>query len=265
MMQVLADDGVRVDVRVDGSIGAAVVLIAGFPLTREVWDEQAATLAQHCRVVRPNLRGTVKAERVNGPYLMERLAADVAAVLDALGIERAAVAGHSLGGYVAMAFARMFSERVSRIALICSRLAADTPEQAAARRDLADRVERENSMQPVVDAIVPRMFAARTLQSRPDLVDRVRTIASHVPPAGAAALLRGMALRSAAEDIACDLDVPAWIVAGGADAVIPIEEARANAAAFPRGRAVICEQSGHLPMLEEPETLAGALGAWLSE
>ena len=103
---------------------------------------------QRCRVVRPNLRGTVKSERVDGPYLMERLAADVAAVLDALGIERAAVAGHSLGGYVAMAFARMFAERVSRIALICSRLAADTPEQAAARRDLADRVERENSVQP---------------------------------------------------------------------------------------------------------------------
>lgn len=264
-MQVLADDGARVDVRVDGSNGAAVVLIAGFPLTREVWDAPAETLAQRYRVVRPNLRGTVKSERIDGPYLMERLAADVAAALDALGVERAAIVGHSLGGYVAMAFARMFSERVSRIALICSRLAADTPEQAAVRRDLAERVEREASVQPVVDAYVPRLFSAQTLHSRPDLVERVRTIASHVPPAGAAALLRGMAMRSSAEDVAPDLDVPALIVAGGCDVVVPLGEARAAADGFSQGRLIVCPESGHLPMLEEPDGLAGALGDWLSE
>ena len=264
-MQVLTDDGARVDVRVDGSNAAAVVLIAGFPLTREVWDAQVETLAQRFRVVRPNLRGTVNSDCAGGPYLMERLAADVAAVLDALGIERAAIAGHSLGGYVAMAFARMFSERVSHVAMICSRLAADAPPQAAARRDLADRVERENSVQPVVDAYLPRLFAAQTLQSRPELVERVRSIAARFPPAGAAALLRGMALRSSAEDIAPELDVPTLIVAGRCDAVISMEEARAIAGAFQQGRLAVCEQSGHLPMLEESEELTGALGAWLSE
>lgn len=264
-MQVFADDGARVDVRVDGSSGAAVVLIAGFPLTREIWETQSAALSKRFRVVRPNLRGTVKSGSADGPYLMERLAADVAAALDALGIERAAVAGHSLGGYVAMAFARMFAERVSRIALVCSRLAADAPEQAAARRDLADRVEREDSVRAVVDAYVPRLLAAETLRSRPDLVERVRTIASKIPPSGAAALLRGMALRSSAEDIAPDLDVPALVVAGGRDAVVPMEEARAMAGAFARGRVAVCDESAHLPMLEEPERLSAVLDAWLSE
>ena len=179
-MQVFADDGARVDVRVDGSNDAAVVLIAGFPLTREIWDAQSDALSQRYRVVRPNLRGTVRSGSADGPYLMERLAADVAAALDALGIERAAIAGHSLGGYVAMAFARMFAERVSHVALVCSRLRADAPEQAAARRELADRVEREDSVQPVIDAYVPRLFAPQTLRERPDLVaPRARNRVAH--------------------------------------------------------------------------------------
>jgi len=264
-MQVFADDGARVDARVDGSGSTTIVLIAGFPLTREIWNSQADALSKRYRVVRPNLRGTVAPDAANGPYLMERLAADIAAVLDALGIERVAIAGHSLGGYVAMAFARMFAERVSRVALVCSRLAADTPQQAASRRDLAERVERENSVQPVVDAYVPRLFAPRAFQARLDLVAFVREMASRLPPGGAAALLRGMALRASAEDIACDLDVPALVAGGGRDVLVSIEETRATAAAFPRGRAVLLEESGHLPMLEEPDMLSGALGAWLSE
>lgn len=264
-MQVFADDGGRVDVTVDGSNGTAIVLIAGFPLTREIWNEQSATLSQRYRVVRPNLRGTMRTANADGPYLMERLAADVATALDALGIERAAIAGHSLGGYVALAFARMFAERVSHIALVCSRLAADTPEQAAARRELANRLERDDSMQPAIDAYVPRFFSADTARTRADLVERVRELAEQISPSGAAALLRGMALRSSAEDIAPDLEVPALVVAGGSDAVVTVEEARTIAGAFPNGRLAVCEDSGHLPMLEEPAALTAALAAWLSE
>lgn len=264
-MQVFADDGAFVDVRIDGSNGAAVILIAGFPLTREIWNAQSATLSERFRIVRPELRGVGQSSVPDGPYLMERLAADVATVLDTLGIERASIAGHSLGGYVALAFARMFSERVTRLALICSRLAADAPEQASARRALADRLERESSTKAAVEAYVPRLTAPGAAVERPEIVARVREIAGTLSPAGAASLLRGMAMRCDAHDIAPELDVPVLVVAGAKDAVISTEEARAIAAAFPRGRLIVCANSGHLPMLEEPETVSAALAEWLSE
>src|SRR6185437_12608597 len=135
-MQVFTDDGTRVDVRIDGESGAPIVLIAGFPLTREIWNAQADSLSRTHRVIRPELRGVGNSSVPHGPYLMEVLASDVAIALDALGIERTAIAGHSLGGYVALAFARMFSERVTHLALVCSRLAADAPQRAAARAAL---------------------------------------------------------------------------------------------------------------------------------
>ncbi|HLI95248.1 MAG TPA: alpha/beta fold hydrolase, partial [Candidatus Baltobacteraceae bacterium] len=93
--------------------GDPIVLIHGFPVTRDVWDAQAARLASRMRVIRPDLRGMGRSSVPDGPYLMETLAGDVAAVLDALGIDRACIVGHSLGGYVAMAFCRMYSERVT--------------------------------------------------------------------------------------------------------------------------------------------------------
>jgi 3-oxoadipate enol-lactonase len=264
-MQVFADDGARVDVCIDGSNGDPIVLLAGFPLARDIWDTCAESLACRYRVVRPDLRGVGASSVPDGPYLMDMLAADVAAVLDALGIERATIVGHSVGGYVALAFARMFTERIARIALVCSRLAADAPEQAAARRQLADRVELEQSIEPVIEAYLPRLFAPQTLRERPELLESARGIARQNDPRGAAALLRGMALRSASDDIAADLKMPMVMVAGAGDAVIPLGEAHAIATAFPRGRLWPCERSGHLPMLEEPAAVTEALGQLLSE
>lgn len=261
-MQVLTDDGARIDARVDGSAASrAVVLIHGFPLAHAIWDAQCDALATIARVVRLDLRGAGNSSVPDGPYLMERLAADVATVLDALGIERAALIGHSMGGYVALAFARMFTERVARLALVSSRLAADAPEQAAARRELAERTERAGTIEPVVEAYVPRLLARET---RREVVERVRAIARQTNPSGAAATLRGMALRSPSDDIAADLDLPVLVVAGGRDAVVPIEESRDVARRFPRAQIVECGESAHLPMLEEPARVTDALMDWFS-
>ncbi|HEY6327547.1 MAG TPA: alpha/beta hydrolase, partial [Candidatus Cybelea sp.] len=200
----------------------------------------------------------------DGPYLMERHAADVATLLDALGIERAALVGHSMGGYVALAFARMFTERVSHLALVSSRLAADTPAQAAARRELADRTELARAIGPVVETYLPRLLASKTRFERQEVVERAYAIARQTNPSGAAATLRGMALRAASDDIAADLDLPVLVIAGGCDEVVPIEESRDTARRFARAQIVECNESAHLPMLEEPDRVNDALGAWLT-
>jgi len=263
-MQVLLDTGVSLAVRVDGENGDAIVLIHGFPLASEVWSAQSRALSRSHRAISLDLRGMGASSVPKGPYLMETLAADVAAVLDRLSIDRVWIAGHSLGGYVALAFARMFSERLAGLALVCSRLAADTPEVAAARYELADRAESAASMEPVLEAFEPRLLAPETLAHRPEIVEAMRAIVRRNDPRGAAAMLRGMAVRDDASDIAPDLDVPVIVIAGAADAALPLPQAQAVAAAFPRGRLVLCDHSGHLPMLEEPDRVTEALEALLN-
>ena len=262
-MRVTIDDA-AIDVAIDGK-GDAIVLIHGFPLTRDEWDAQAAKLAKHALVIRPDLRGMGRSSVPQGPYLMETVAGDIAGILDALAIDRAAIVGHSLGGYAAMALARMHTERVRSLALVCSRLSADTPEVAKSREELADRLEREESIEPAINAYVPKLFAHSTLEQNPSLVDRAREIARRNDPRGAAAMLRGMAQRFESYDIAEDLDMPVLIAAGGADQVVPLSEYEAIRRAFPRARLEMLPASGHMPMLEEPERLTDLLTAFLCE
>lgn len=256
-MRVASDDA-TIDVLTEGS-GDAIVLIHGFPLTREVWDVQAAQLAARARVIRPDLRGMGKSSAPEGPYLMETLAGDIAAVLDTLGIDRAAIVGHSMGGYVAMAFCRMYTERVTKLALVCSRLSADTADATKTRNDLADRAEQNGNADIIVDSYVPRLFSPSLLENRSQLVDRARAIAHQNPVKGMAAMLRGMAQRVDAYDIAEELEMPVLIVAGAADQVVGLPEAEGMRRAFPRADLSVLGRSGHLPMLEEPEALGELL------
>lgn len=255
----------QIDVRVDGSGASTIVLLAGFPLSREIWDSVTERLAATHRVVRPDLRGMGASSIAGGPYLMETLAGDIAAVLDALGLDRAAIAGHSLGGYVALAFARMFSERLERMALVCSRLSADTPEQRRSREELADRLERVNDARALIDAYAGRLLSEETKRTRPDVVERVAEIIKRSNSRGSAAMLRGMAQRGASDDIAPDIGVPVLVLAGGCDSVVPLDEARAMAELFPRATFAVAQRSAHLPMMEEPDTTYSVLESWLEK
>ena len=256
-MRIAVDDA-TIDVLSEGS-GDPIVLIHGFPFTRDLWDAQAQALSAHARVIRPDLRGMGRSSVPGGPYLMETLAGDIAAMLDSLSIDRATIVGHSLGGYVAMAFCRMYTERVTRLALVCSRLAADTAEAAKAREDLADRAEREDRIDAIVDSYIPKQFAPSLLEKRASAVDRARAIAHQNNVAGSAAMLRGMAQRVEAYDIAEELLMPVLIVAGGADQIVSRSEAEQMRRAFPRAELEVLGGSGHLPMLEEPDALSALL------
>ncbi len=259
-MRVTNDDA-QIDVQIDGKNGDAIVLLSGFPLSRAIWNAQVETLSAKYRVIRPDLRGLGASSVPDGPYLMETLAGDIAAVLDALGIERVALAGHSLGGFVAVAFARMYSERLSHLALICSRLNADSPETVRTRYELADRAEAERSITPVTQWYAPKLLVEGVDAG---VAQRAKALMDATPYRGAGALLRGMAVRDEGFDIAPELDLPVLVLAGGKDPLISIEGARETAAAFPNAELVVCESSGHLPMMEEPARVTGALEEWLS-
>ncbi len=258
-MQVFESDGARISASIDGSGDDAVVLIHGFPFAREIWNEQSEMLAAAHRTIAIDLRGMGESSVCDGPYLMEILAGDVAGVLDALGIERATIVGHSLGGYVALAFARMYSERVARLVLVCSRLNADDAALVSGRNELASRIEATGSNAEVVGAMLDGLFAPQTRERRPEIIEKARKIAKKNDPRGLAAMQRGMALRDASYDIAPDLTMPVLVVAGASDPLLPVQEAQATAAAFPAARLLVCPASGHVPMLEDGPLLGRAL------
>src|SRR5438128_7993076 len=106
--------------------GEPVVLLHAFPFARAMWRPQLAALRDVGRVIAPDLRGFGGTSGFEGPPSVEQMARDVSALLDALGVTRPAVVGGlSMGGYVALAFARLFSHRLRGLILADTRAEAD--------------------------------------------------------------------------------------------------------------------------------------------
>src|SRR5438270_13238262 len=110
----------------DAGAGAPIVLLHGFPFNRSLWREQVAALKQRYRVITPDLRGFGATTAIDEPATMEQMAEDVCALLDALQLERVALGGLSMGGYVALAFYRLFPRRVRALVPADTRPQADT-------------------------------------------------------------------------------------------------------------------------------------------
>ena len=151
-------NGVDLALRDEGA-GEPVVLVHGFPLDHSIWEGQIATLARRGRLVAPDLRGFGRSGVTPGTVTISQHADDVAAMLDALAIaEPVVLVGLSMGGYVAFEFFRKHRRRIRGLGLCDTRAAADSPEAAASRCLLADRVEQEGS-RVLVEAMLPKMFA----------------------------------------------------------------------------------------------------------
>ncbi|HLG41753.1 MAG TPA: alpha/beta fold hydrolase, partial [Planctomycetota bacterium] len=196
---------------------------------------------------------------LDGPASMDRFANELFALVDRLSIPRFSVVGHSMGGYVIFAMLRARPERLERIALVCTRAAADTAEARRAREINAARVLAEGT------GFLAESMAERVLGASPDpaVASRVREIIRAAPAAGVATALRGMAARPDSTALLSSIRAPTLVVAGREDKIVPVDEARAMAAAIPGARLELMDGVGHMPMLERHDEFGRLLGRFL--
>lgn len=242
--------------------GTPVLWIHGYPLSRATWRRQVSELSSVGRHIAPDLRGYGESDAPDGVYTMELLADDMCALLDAVNVKRAVVAGLSMGGYVALAFALKYPDRIAGLILSNTRAGADSPEAAKARNDNADRALREG-VKPVVEPMLGKLFSARTVEQKPSLVDELRAILLSASPNGVAGALRGMAVRPDVTPRLASITAPALIVTSSDDAVIPPAESQKMAAAIKGATLVEIPGAGHLPNMEQPTAFNKAVSECL--
>lgn len=236
----------------DRGKGMPVVLLHGYPLDHTIWNRVASRLESKARIIAPDLRGHGLSEAPQGVYTMHQMASDVAALLDNLQIQQAVLVGHSMGGYISLAFAQAFPDRLLGLGMVSSQAAADNPERKAARYETARTVEAEGV------GVVAESMPAR-LTSQPELIESLRRLILKMKPEGVIGDLQGIAERAEMSAWISRLCVPVAVIAGGADALVPLASAQDMAERFPNCQLTVIPQAGHMPMLEAPEEVANAL------
>lgn len=233
----------------DRGVGSAVVLVHGHPFDRSLWAPQQEPLARRFRVVTPDLRGYGESPVTPGTVTMRRLAEDVEALLDELGIDAAALVGLSMGGLVAMELALAEPRRVWALGLVATTAQPVTAEERRERLATAETLETSGS-EPVVETMRKRLFGPACPQ---EVIDRVVEMMRASDPQGAAAALRGRAERPDYRPGLAQLDIPAFVCTGTHDTWSTEEVTRELVGSLREAETLLLPEVGHLPNLERPD------------
>jgi len=238
--------------------GTPLLLLHGFPFDHTIWERVIGELEKGIRVIAPDLRGHGRSIVAEGDYSITDMAADIIELMDQLKIKEAVIAGHSMGGYIGLEIARNFPERVSGLVLISSHIFADSLEKKQSRFDDIDRIMRQGV--PAVLANLPNMLTDNDNVKRfcRDAVARMDSI-------GAMGALYMMGNRTTSEDVWKALHVPAMVIAGTNDRLIPIDQSRGFAGLPKHSTLEEIGGVGHMPMLEAPDKVAMALVKFIND
>ncbi|MDL4821844.1 alpha/beta fold hydrolase [Actinomadura opuntiae] len=237
----------------DVGSGTPLVLLHAFPLSSAMWLEQRQGLANRFRVVTPDLRGFGGSRLGTDEPSIEAMADDVAHLFRRLGLQRAVVGGLSMGGYVAMALCRRHPDLVLGVVLASTRAAADTDAVRENRLRQAEQIDRDGSVQVLLDEMLPGLVGPTTYRQRALVYGRVRGLVQATPPQAAAWAQRAMAGRPESFETLRGLKVPALVMVGDEDALATEDEARAMADALPNAELLVIPRAGHLCAVEQPD------------
>jgi pimeloyl-ACP methyl ester carboxylesterase len=232
--------------------GTPVMLVHGFPLNRTIWYPLIPFLEGKARLILPDLRGHGQSPAPEGTYSMRLLAEDLHSLLDSLNIEKVILGGHSMGGYASLAFAQAYPHRLAGLAMIASQAAADNPERRANREKTAEEIHRRG-LKPLAQRMAP------ALTCRAELVEPVRKMILKSNPKAMISALRGMAERPDAIEWLAEITVPTVVIAGSEDRLVSPERGKLMAQLLGRGWLVELPGAAHLPMMEQPLSVANAL------
>lgn len=247
----------------DQASGTPVVFVHGHPFNRSMWSKQIEALSPTCRVIVPDLRGYGETAVTPGKVTLEDMAGDIAALLDALEIDRIILGGLSMGGQIVFEFYRQFPSRVRALILADTQAQAETEQGRIVRYEAAQRI-LDSGMQRLADEMLPRLLAAKTFTDHPEVVEQVRHMIVHTNPEGAAAALRGRAERRNYIPMLQEITVPTLIVVGSEDAYTPISDAELMHQGIAGSQLVIHDGIGHMPNMERPSEFNAALMQFLS-
>ena len=240
--------------------GNPIVMLHGFCGSSDYWEAVVPAMAQEYQVITPDLRGHGQSAVIGTEFGIEAMAQDIVELLDELGIAKAVLFGHSLGGYITLAFAEQYAARLHGFSLVHSTANPDA-EQARENRLKAVKTIEEEGIRTFVDGLVPKLFAPEHVTTMPELVEQAKQIGYGTAPAGATGASLAMRSRPDRNHVLQQTQLPVLIVAGEQDQIVPPD--KAFTVEGTHIEPAIIPAAGHMSMVETPDKLVPVLRSFL--
>lgn len=231
--------------------GKTVVLLHGFLESKAMWKDFIPYFSNKFRVITMDLPGHGQSGQWAKVHTMEFMADTIKAVLDHESIHKATLIGHSMGGYVSLAFAQKYPKNIRALGLFHSQAASDSVEARKNRDRTIDIVQSDS--RGFIKAFIPDLFAPENQERFAGEIGNLKMQAERTPVEGVVAALEGMKLRKDSLELLKSITVPVLFIAGKKDKRIPLEIILQQAALPHVSEISILGDAGHMGYIEEKD------------
>jgi pimeloyl-ACP methyl ester carboxylesterase len=243
--------------------GEPIVFIHGFGEDGRIWSEFKENLQPDYLVIVPDLPGSGHSTGTTAGATMESLAESLRLILDNEKIDRCVLIGHSMGGYIMMAFAARYPDRVSKLGLFHSTSYADNEEKKVARKKNIDFIMRNGAGKFLAQS-VPKLFSPETNHKNPALIQEIIHRYSNFSSESLVHYTAAMMNRPETTEILTNFAGSVLFIMGEYDTAVPLEQSLKECHLPGISYIYVCTHSGHSGMLEEPEFCISAVRYFLS-
>lgn len=234
--------------------GPAIVLLHGFPESGVLWKDVWPALAEQYTVIVPDLPGSGKSARGNDAISIEALAGSVAAVLEAEQVDQALLAGHSMGGYIALAFAALYSSKLAGLSMVHSTAYADDEEKKNNRKKAIELI-RKGGKEPFIKQMIPALFSPRTKETLPGIIERQVESGLKLEAESMIAYNQAMLERPDRVGLVANAAFPMQWIIGKDDSVISFTKGLQQCTLAYTNFVSVYNMCGHMSMLENKDGL----------
>lgn len=231
--------------------GKTVLLVHGFAEDGRIWDNQVARFKDEFRIIVPDLPGSGKSDFIPEVFSMEDHADMLENLLTKEDVEAADIIGHSMGGYIALAFAEKYVDRMTGLCLFHSSSYADTEEKIESRRKSIQFIKQNGSLK-FLEQATPNLFSDKTKAENPALVEEIINRYSNFNPNSLVHYYEAMIQRPDRSELLRKIPKPVLIIAGEHDTAVPIKHSLEQSYLPELSYFHSLNNSGHMGMLEEP-------------
>lgn len=240
---------------------AVVLLLHGFGEDHCIWKEQITFLSKYFRVIAPNLPGVhckpLNIHHSHAPSIQNYVEL-MHELMHSLHIDKYYVIGHSMGGYIGLAFADYYVNHVIGLGLVHSTSYEDSPAKKESRLKVAEFIQ-EHGTQKFLETATQNLFGNAFKKTHPEQIQNVMDSVSDVSSEAMIQFVMAMRNRKAHTHLLTQQRIPIWMIVGEADIAVPIEDSLQQTQLLPPNNVLILEEVGHMGMLEATEQVNHAL------